>query len=137
MSRRPNLARLSAGELELMRMLWDHGPLTLAQAHERFADYAAPVAYPTVQTRLNRLVAKGFVGRNDERPAAYAALLSPDQTAAGLLRQLLDKLVQGSVAPLMSSLISERPLTPDEIRDIRQLLDQAERSQQKKPRRRK
>ena len=28
------------GELELMAMLWREGPLTLAQAHERFADTA-------------------------------------------------------------------------------------------------
>jgi predicted transcriptional regulator len=119
-----------------MRMLWERGPLTLAQAHDAFARYGSPVAYPTMQTRLNRLVAKGFASRNDERPAAYRALVSPDQTAAGLLRQLLDRLVKGSVAPLMSSLISERPLTTDEIADIRRLLDEAERSPRKKPQRR-
>src|SRR5258708_3789732 len=123
MAGRRNLTRLSAGEMELMRLLWERGPLTLARAHELFDDYGTPIAYPTMQTRLNRLVAKGFAARNDERPAAYRAVLSPDQTAAGLLRQLLDKLVKGSVAPLMSKLISERPLSTEEIQDIRKLLD--------------
>jgi predicted transcriptional regulator len=105
--------------MELMRLLWERGPLTLAQAHELFGDYGTPIAYPTMQTRLNRLVAKGFAARNDDRPAAYRAVLSPDQTAAGLLRQVLDKLVKGSVVPLMAKLISERPLTTEEIQDIR------------------
>ena len=112
---RRNLTRLSSSEMELMRMLWERGPLTLAKAHDLFGGYGAPIAYPTMQTRLNRLVAKGFAARNDERPAAYRAELTPDQTAAGLLQQLLEKLVKGSVAPLMTKLISERPLTAEEI----------------------
>lgn len=132
MVRRRSLTRLSAGEMELMRMLWERGPLTLAQAHQLFGRYGTPIAYPTMQTRLNRLVAKGFAARNQGRPTAYRAVVSPARTAAGVLRQVLDKLVNGSVAPLMSSLISERPLTADEIHDIRKLLDKVERSHQKK-----
>ncbi len=137
MAGRRNLMRLSAGEMELMRMLWERGPLTLALAHDLFENYGTPIAYPTMQTRLNRLVAKRFAARNEERPAAYRAIVSPDQTAAGLLRQVLDKLVKGSVAPLMAKLISERPLTTEEIQDIRKLLDNSERSNRKKPRPRK
>jgi BlaI family transcriptional regulator, penicillinase repressor len=135
MVRRRSLTRLSAGEMELMRMLWEQGPLTLARAHQLFEDYGKAVAYPTMQTRLNRLVGKGFAARDDARPAAYRAAVSPAQTAAGVLRQVLDKLVQGSVAPLMSSLISERPLTLEEIRDIRTLLKQAEESNRKQSKR--
>jgi predicted transcriptional regulator len=118
-----------------MRMLWERGPLTLAQAYQVFAGYGVAIAYPTMQTRLNRLVAKRYVARNNARPAAYRAVLSPQQSAAGVLGQLLDKLVSGSIAPLMSSLISERPLTPEEIADIRKLLDEAERNQRKQSKR--
>jgi BlaI family transcriptional regulator, penicillinase repressor len=131
MTRRRSLSRLSAGEMELLRMLWERGPLTLAQAHQIFVEFGSPIAYPTMQTRLNRLVAKRYVARNNARPATYRAVLSPEQSAAGVLSQLLDKLVSGSVAPLMSRLISERPLTPEEIDDIRKLLDEAERNQRK------
>jgi BlaI family transcriptional regulator, penicillinase repressor len=135
MPRRRNLTRLSAGEMDLLRMLWERGPLTLAQAHQVFDGYGLAIAYPTMQTRLNRLVVKGFVARNEARPAAYRAVLSPEQSAAGVLGQILDKLVSGSVAPLMSSLISERPLTAEEIGDIRELLNEAERNNRKQPKR--
>jgi len=132
MTRRRSVTRLSSGEMELMRMLWERGPVTLPQAHQLFDGYGKAIAYPTMQTRLNRLVGKGFAAKNDARPAVYRAAVSPEQTAAGVLRQVLDKLVSGSVAPLMSSLISERPLSTDEIRDIRELLDKAELSNRKK-----
>ena len=110
----------------------ERGPLTLAEAHQLFDGYGKSIAYPTMQTRLNRLVGKGFAARNEARPAAYRAPLSPEQTAAGVLTQVLDKLVSGSVAPLMSSLISERPLSAAEIQDIRELLDKVERTNRKK-----
>ena len=134
--RRGKTARLSAGDMELMRMLWEHGPLTLAQAHQLFQSYGRVIAYPTMQTRLNRLVGKGYAARNDERPATYRAAISRESTAASVLGQMLDKVFGGNVAPLVSSLISERPLTDEEIRDIRKLLDEAERATESKTKRR-
>jgi BlaI family transcriptional regulator, penicillinase repressor len=134
---RGKVVRISAGEMDLLRMLSEQGPLSLSAAHAAFEGYGGRIGYPTMQTRLNRLVAKGLVARSADRPALYRVLVSPDQAAAGLLRQLLDKLVTGSVAPLMLTLISERGLTVDEVHDLRQLLDKAEKSARRKTGRRK
>ena len=51
MNKRKKAVRLSSGEMELMKMLWEKGPLTLAEAHETFSEYGNPIAYPTMQTR--------------------------------------------------------------------------------------
>ena len=62
MAGKRNLTRLSAGEMELMRMLWERGPLTLARAHEMFDRYAAPIAYPTMpgaSTDIRRSACRG------------------------------------------------------------------------------
>ena len=58
--------RISAGDMEILSMLWDHGPLTLPEAHQRFGQYGRPVAYTTIQTRLNRLFEKGAIRRSPE-----------------------------------------------------------------------
>ncbi len=78
MPRRRNLTRLSAGEMELLRMLWERGPLTLARAHQMFADFGTAIAYPTMQTRLNRLAAKGFVARNQRVRPNIARFCPPN-----------------------------------------------------------
>lgn len=79
-----------------------------------------------MQTRLNRMVAKGFLSRDDARPAAYQAAVSRQQVAAGHLGQLVDKVSRQSVAPLVAQLITERPLTADEITELKRLLEEVE-----------
>ncbi len=110
-------------------MLWSEGPLTLSQAHQRFGKYGKPIGYPTMQTRLNRLVDKRLVRRNDERPAVYRAAVTQTEVGLGHLAQLMEKLGGGTVVPLVAQLLSEADLTADEIEELKNLLSSVERSQ--------
>lgn len=120
------LVRLSSGELQIMSMLWDLGPLTLAEAHQQFSRFGRPIQYPTMQTRLNRMVVKKVVNRSSDRPARYRAAVSTDQVAAGHLSQLLQAIGRTSVVPLMLHLVAEHSLTAEEIQELRKLLAEAE-----------
>lgn len=122
---RRKLLRLSAGELEILSMLWEQGPLTLAAAHERFPQYGRAVSYPTMQTRLNRLVDKGLATRSPERPAVYRAAVTAERVGKGHFAQLLDRIGRHLAAPLVAHLISENVLTSEEIAELRRLLDEA------------
>ena len=124
--------RPAPGELELMAMLWREGPLTLAEAHQRFAGYGRPVGYPTMQTRLNRLAAKGMVRRSSDRPAFMWPPSRAEEVGAEHLDRWLHTTRQETVVPLVAHLISERPLTEQEIVELKRLLDEAER-QEKTP----
>jgi predicted transcriptional regulator len=123
-SRRP---RLSAAELEIMAMLWDYGPLSLAGAHQHFADYGRAIGYTTVQTRLNRLVEKRVVQRSKDRPTLYRAAVAPEQVGAGHLDLLLEKVSRGNVVPLVAHLVSGRSLSAAEIKELKALIAAAER----------
>ena len=115
--------RLSSGELDLMDLLWREGPLTLAQAHERFG--AGAVGYTTMQTRLNRLVDKGLASKSG-RPAEYLAAIPREQAQAGHLDQLLSKLSGGSVVPLVAQLMQDRQISGDELQELKRLIHEAE-----------
>lgn len=125
--RRARRIDVAPGELELLAMLWDRGPLTLGEAHRSFGHYGRPVSYPTMQTRLNRLVDKGMVLRSDTRPARYWATVTSEQVGAGLMDRLLKALGHASPVPLVARLISERPLTSEEVEQLKGLLAAAER----------
>jgi predicted transcriptional regulator len=112
--------------MEIMAMLWQEGPLTLARAHQAFGRYGRPVGYPTMQTRLNRLTCKGWVRRTSERPARYGAAVSIAEVSAGHMEQLPQPIRCSHVVPLVAHLISERQLTPEEIQELRKLLEKAE-----------
>lgn len=117
--------RLSAGELEILQMLWRQGPVTLSEAH---AALAREIGYTTVQTRLNRLVEKRVVARSDDRPARYEAAVAPDEVSRRHLDLLLERVSEGSVVPLVAHLVRDRRLSPAEIRELKALIAQAERA---------
>lgn len=116
-------SNLSSGELEIMKLLWERGPLSINEAHQAFE---RPIGYTTMQTRLNRLAEKGLVGRSADRPAKYEALISPDAVSAGHLDLLVERVTSGSVVPLVAQLLSNRKLTPEEISALERLIAEAE-----------
>jgi predicted transcriptional regulator len=128
MAVRKRFPRISAGDLEILSMLWEHGPLTLPEAHEWFGQYGRPVAYTTMQTRLNRLSEKGAVRRSAERPARYEAAINPEEVSGRQIDVLLRKVTRGKVVPLVSHLLSRSTLSREEIEELKRLITEAERS---------
>lgn len=115
--------RLTAGEIEILEMLWAAGDVTLSAAHKAMK---RAIGYTTVQTRLNRLVEKGVVVRSDDRPAQYSAAVTPNDVSAGHLDLLLKRVSGGSVVPLVTHLVRDRRLSSDEVSELKALIEQAE-----------
>lgn len=115
--------RLSAGEMEIMQMLWTHGAVTLAEAQSAMG---REIGYTTVQTRLNRLVEKGLVQRSAKRPARYETQLKPEDVSTPHLDLLLERVSGGSIVPLVTGLVQGRKLEPEEIAALRSLVDKLE-----------
>lgn len=127
MGRKKATPRLSAGEIEIMGMLWERGPVSLSEAHQALAA-TRPIGYTTIQTRLNRLVAKGVVGRTDRRPASYVALVRPDAVGTRHIDLLLEKIGGLQVVPLIAHLIRDRRLSSAELAALKDLIAEAEKS---------
>lgn len=117
--------KLTSGELDLMDLLWRNEKLTLAEAHEAFG--ANRIGYTTMQTRLNRLVDKGLAVRSTDRPASYSAAVERRDVQAGHLDELLHRLADGSVVPLVAHLVRDRKIDRDELTALKRLVRQAER----------
>ena len=128
MSKSRKAARLAAGELEILEMLWRIRSATLAEAHEALA---RDVGYTTVQTRLNRLVAKGLARKAGSHPAKYEAVIKPEQVCRGDLDVLVAQVTSGRIVPLVAHLVQDRALTDAELCELRQLVDEAERANRK------
>ncbi len=113
------------GELELLSLLWEHGSLSLSEVHEKIG---RDVGYTTIQTRLNRLVDKGWVekAKVGKQPTHYAAVIEPDSVRETQLDQFVEKVTQGSVVPLVAHLVQGADLTADELAELRKLIRDAE-----------
>ncbi len=116
--------RLSEGEMNMMRMLWEKGEVSLSEAHQAMSDRGERVGYTTVQTRLERLVAKGVVAKGRTRPAKYSSAIEPEQVSAPMLDLLLER-VSGPV-PMLAHLLQDPSLTLADFEKIKKLIAEAE-----------
>ena len=113
---------LTDREADLMEVLWDRGPSTVAEVQERLPD---ELAYTTVLTILRTLETKGFVTHQEEgRAHRYVARVARDDARRSALRDLSRKLFKGSASLLLTHLVEDEKLSAAELRRIRDLLEQ-------------
>ncbi|HYL55152.1 MAG TPA: BlaI/MecI/CopY family transcriptional regulator [Gemmatimonadales bacterium] len=116
-------------ELDVMSVLWDVGPATVAEVRKRIADQ---LAYTTVLTILRTLETKGYVSHTEEgRAHRYKPLVKREAAGRTALRRLVDKVFDGSPELLLTQLVSDKNLSDEELRRLRKLL--AERLREKLP----
>lgn len=116
---------LTDAELELMHVLWDRGPSTAREVLEALSDRRAETrAYTTVATILNILRDKGFV-RSDKagRAFVFAPLTSREAYEATNLRHVVQEVFRGDAASLVRTLVTAEGLDPDELAEIRRLVE--------------
>jgi BlaI family penicillinase repressor len=122
MAKKP--VELGEGELGVMRVLWEFGPLTVRDVMTRLHERGKTVAYTTVMTFLTRLEQKGVVV-SDKRDTAYVyrAKLSREAVSASRIRSLLDQLYDGAAAPMLLQLIENEQFSAEELAQLRRLID--------------
>jgi predicted transcriptional regulator len=108
-------------ELDVMAVLWDRGPSSVAEVRAALED---ALAYTTVLTVLRTLEEKGSVGHEEEgRAYRYHALVAREAAGRSALRRMLGKLFAGSPEMLLTQLVDERGMAPAELGRLRALLD--------------
>jgi predicted transcriptional regulator len=111
---------LTDREAEIMGILWEQGPSTVAEVRAQLPDKPA---YTTVLTILRILETKEFIGHAEEgRAHRYAARVGREAARRNALQALSKKFFNGSAAMLLTHLVSEQKLTREEVRRIRALL---------------
>jgi predicted transcriptional regulator len=111
---------LTDREADIMQALWDRGPSTVAEVRAQLAD---ALAYTTVLTVLRILEAKGYVSHTEEgRGHRYGACVEQQTARKSALRHLTDKLFEGSSELLMTHLVTEQKLGPEQLKRLRKLL---------------
>ena len=123
MPRRPSPYPTEA-ELEILGVLWEHGPCTVRDVHEALQG-PRETAMTTTLKLLQVMEAKGLVVRGDGRPARFEATAPQEQTQAGLLADLAQKAFDGSMGKLLVRAVEEANLTETDLAELRKLIGQA------------
>lgn len=107
-------------ELDVMAVLWELGSGTVYEVRERLP---ADLAYTTVLTILRNLEGKGFVRHEEEGKAhRYIPLVARQTAERSAVARLVDRLFRGSPELLLTHLVDDHELSPEELRRMRQRL---------------
>ena len=112
--------------------MWERGPSTVREIHENLSD-EKETGYTTTLKILQNMAEKGLVARDESRRShVYRAVYQAEQTQRQLVRDLLRRAFGGSPGKLVVQALSEETVSPDDLAEIRRLLDELEARQSKK-----
>jgi len=115
--------RPTDAELAILRVLWERGASTVREVHEALAGDRT-VGYTTTLKTLQVMQEKGLTLREDHRGLHLHSARFPEQdTLRHLVLDLVDRAFGGSTSRLVIQALSSRRASPEELQEIRQLLD--------------
>lgn len=125
---RPPADRPTDAELDILGVLWDHGPAELGTIHAALNQHRK-VALTTVATMLTVMLGKRLVTRKKgKRNYIWSPRVSRDAAAQGMVRRLLDRVFDGSAHQLVAHLLEHEQLSDADRREIAALLSSARKS---------
>ena len=124
---RPPTDEPTPAELEILNVLWETGPIPLSQICEALR-LNRPVATTTVATVLTVMLKKDLVTRDRiERGSLWAAKISRQSTAKGMVSKLVEQLFAGSANSLVAHLIDEGKISAAQRQELLELLTRGKR----------
>ena len=116
------MERLTPRETEIMNVLWDRGPSTVAEVRDALDDGSA---YTTILTLMRVLEEKGIVSRRAEGKAhRYRALVRREAARSRAVDGVLGQFFRGSAELMLTQLVSRRDLDEDALLRLRALVDE-------------
>ena len=120
------LAKPTEAELAILRVLWERGPSTVREVTEAL-EAERDAGYTTILKQLQIMTTKRLVRRNvSARSHVYQASTPAETTQQQLVGDLLDRAFGGSAQQLVLQALSARRANPEELAEIRRILDELE-----------
>ncbi len=110
-------------ELEILKIIWRIGPASGRQVRETLAE-SRELAYTSVMTILNIMTRKGYLKRVRAHGGyIYQARVTELSTSRRMLRDMVDRVFDGSAAALMLNLLETADIDPEELERLREMVN--------------
>lgn len=116
--------KLFDSELKIMKVLWREGDVTakhIAAVLKEETGWNVNTTY----TLIKRCIAKGAIQRSEPNFLCHA-LIPQEAVQEAETDALIDKVFDGAADKLFASLLNRRKLSQEELRRLRQLVDELE-----------
>ena len=130
---RPKEEQPTAGELEVLKVLWDRGPGTVRDVME-VLNAERPRAYTSVMSLLNVMTDKGLLVRVPQgRAFVYRPKVERQRTLRRMVGDLVGRAFEGSTQELVAHLLDQTKPSAQELEEIRRIIAEYQRTEMKRP----
>ena len=113
-------------QLAILRVLWRRGPSTVREVKDALTS-DKPTGYTTVLKLMQIMLEKGLLDRDEsQRSHVYRPAVPAEKTQRQLVSDLIDRAFEGSARKLVMQALSSQKTSPEELQEIRSLLDEIE-----------
>jgi predicted transcriptional regulator len=124
--KKDSVAKPTEAELEILQILWKHGPCTVRFVNDRL-NKRKTVGYTTTLKIMQLMLEKNLLKRNEStRSHLYQAVVKEKETQGLLLNRFLETAFGGSALKLVMQALGNHKTSKEEISQIRKLLDNLE-----------
>jgi BlaI family transcriptional regulator, penicillinase repressor len=111
-------------ELEILQVLWQHGPSTVRLVNDTLNEQKRAVNYTSTLKLMQIMVEKGMLDRDESNMKhIYIARLDEKETKSFLLDRFVDTMYKGSASSLMMQLLENKKASKEDLEKIKELLD--------------
>ena len=120
---RPKQTTLTPQELEIMKLVWQIDEASVRDIYEILLR-RRKIAYTTVMTTMHTLETKGYLKkRRQERAFIYRPTRPKSRVIAGMIREFIDRVFNGSAEPLLVHLVKERHIRAKDLEKIGRMIE--------------
>jgi|SRR5215469_4072077 len=122
---RPKQTTLTPQELEIMKLVWQLDDASVRDIYETLLR-RRKIAYTTVMTTMNTLETKGYLKkRRQERAFIYRPTRPKNRVIAGMIREFIDRVFNGSAEPLLVHLVKDRHIREKDLERIVRMIEES------------
>ena len=116
-------------ELEILQVLWQHGPSTVRFVNDQLNELKREVQYTSTLKLMQIMVEKGLLKRDESQMKhVYSSAQEETSTKSQLLDRFVDTMYNGSASSLMLQLLGNKKTSKEEIKLIRDLLNKIDKN---------
>jgi BlaI family transcriptional regulator, penicillinase repressor len=110
-------------ELEILQVLWKHGPSTVRFVNDTLNEIKRAVQYTSTLKLMQIMAEKKMLTRDESNMKhIYHAAIEEQKTKAVLLEKFIESMYNGSASGLMLQLLGNKKTSKKELQAIKEIL---------------
>jgi len=110
-------------ELDVLQVLWKHGPSTVRFVHDTLNEQKEIVQYTSTLKLMQVMKEKEMLKRDESNMKhVYSAAIAEEKVKGNMLGRFMDTMYDGSASSLMMALLKNEKTSPAELEKMKALL---------------